>query len=203
MIQKWSRIKGIVHLKWKFHHHLLSHMLFQMHMTDFLLCNIKYVLMNVHTALFHAKKHIVTRGCSETHCSSYKALILSLLLWCFLCFFGAGHCIFFFFFLKREHLMNLSFTKHGNAYRFGATWGSVNDDRTLIFGWIVPLRRSSSCVQSLWPSIFRHFTENILLYCQVNHVLKCASWKGLIYSLLSILFIIFNALLHIIFHFFF
>ncbi len=29
-----------------------------------------------------------------------------------------------------------------NSYRFGTTWGWVNDDRIFIFGWTIPLRSS-------------------------------------------------------------
>ncbi len=28
-----------------------------------------------------------------------------------------------------------------NSYRFGITWGWVNDDRIFIFGWTIPLRK--------------------------------------------------------------
>ncbi len=38
-----------------------------------------------------------------------------------------------------KHLLLCS-TEEKNSYRFGETWGWVNDDRLFIFGWTVPLR---------------------------------------------------------------
>ncbi len=31
-----------------------------------------------------------------------------------------------------------------NSYRFGNTWGLVNDDRIFIFGWTIPLSRTTT-----------------------------------------------------------
>ncbi len=35
-----------------------------------------------------------------------------------------------------------------NSYRFGTTWGRVNDDRIFIFGWTIPLR-----CENCWLSV--------------------------------------------------
>ncbi len=35
----------------------------------------------------------------------------------------------------------LCLAEQRNSYRFGTTWGWVNDDRIFIFGWTIPLRR--------------------------------------------------------------
>ncbi len=39
-----------------------------------------------------------------------------------------------------------------NSYRFGTTWGWVNDDRIFIFGWTIPLR--GDCIIPLRQSNF-------------------------------------------------
>ncbi len=41
-----------------------------------------------------------------------------------------------------------------NSYRFGTTWGWVNDDWIFMFGWTIPLRTPKRCM----------FTHEICLY---------------------------------------
>ncbi len=37
-----------------------------------------------------------------------------------------------------------------HSYRFGTTWGWVNDDRIFIFGWTIPLRRVGCGTIHVW-----------------------------------------------------
>ncbi len=46
-----------------------------------------------------------------------------------------------------------------NSYKFGTTWGWVNDDRILIFGWTVPL--STRAITFTCESINLHFLRNL------------------------------------------
>ncbi len=43
----------------------------------------------------------------------------------------------------------LCLAEQRNSYRFGTTWGWVNDDRIFIFGWTIPLM---SCCAAFWNS---------------------------------------------------
>ncbi len=36
--------------------------------------------------------------------------------------------------------LSLCSAEQRNPYRFGTTWGGVNDDRIFIFGWTIPLK---------------------------------------------------------------
>ncbi len=62
-------------------------------------------------------------------------------------------CIVFFFLLWKSmvpqkqpgyKLLQNIFLEQRNSYRFGTTWGGVNDDRIFIFGWTIPLTASDS-----------------------------------------------------------
>ncbi len=71
--------------------------------------------------------------------------------------------------LSSEYLPLCS-AEQRNSYRFGTTWGWVNDDRIFIFGWIIPLR--SAC-------LLPHKCEYDLNYVDIPgheiHVLACIS----------------------------
>jgi len=55
-------------------------------------------------------------------------------------------------------------TEERNSYRFGTTWGWVNDDRIFIFGWTIPLRRQH------WPKTVNKylFVYSLLLLTNVR-----------------------------------
>ncbi len=60
-----------------------------------------------------------------------------------------------------------------NSYRFGTTWGWVNDDRIFIFGWTIPL---SPLPLSFWPlrplpqrvSRSRKHSNIVYHFCAIN-----------------------------------
>ncbi len=52
--------------------------------------------------------------------------------------------------LSSEYLPLCS-VEQRHSYRFGTTWGWVNDDRIFIFGWTIPLR--SCCIVDTWPGL--------------------------------------------------
>ncbi len=51
--------------------------------------------------------------------------------------------------LSSEYLPLCS-AEQRNSYRFGTTWGWVNDDRIFIFGWIIPLRSALPFTSQMW-----------------------------------------------------
>ncbi len=61
--------------------------------------------------------------------------------------------------LSSEYLPLCS-AEQRHSYRFGTTWGWVNDDRIFIFGWTIPLRplaivRVEKRVTSKWPGFIQ------------------------------------------------
>ncbi len=49
-----------------------------------------------------------------------------------------------------------------HSYRFGTTWGRVNDGRIFIFGWTIPLNNSVSrfLVETSSPTLQRNFHQS-------------------------------------------
>ncbi len=80
--------------------------------------------------------------------------------------------------LSSEYLPLCS-AEQRNSYRFGTTWGWVNDDR--IFGWTVPLNvkksdiifynRSQNSVRSRFQSLHRQTPSTVILsrFCRFVH----------------------------------
>ncbi len=56
-----------------------------------------------------------------------------------------------------------------NAYRFGTTWGWVNDDRIFIFGWTIPLSSTG---------IFVTIAKNTLYGSKLSIFLLCQKSLG-------------------------
>jgi len=108
-----SFLKGIVHPKWKCWHHLLTLKWFQTCMSFFLLLNTKEnILKNV--------------GNRTVDCNHWLPLIF------FPTMEGNGVHQLFNCQHSSKYLLLCS-TEERNSYRFGTTWGWVNDDRILIF----------------------------------------------------------------------
>ncbi len=59
-----------------------------------------------------------------------------------------------------------------NSYRFGTTWGWVNDDRIFIFGWTIPL--SSLLVPSLFSGRRLWVVSRVLSVCYPRVLLLIA-----------------------------
>ncbi len=77
--------------------------------------------------------------------------------------------------------------EHRHSYRFGTTWGWVNDDRIFIFGWTIPLRSQASV--RVVPDIAVAALHHHLLVVwgpadTVNHHLKCGPFRFCPYLLL-------------------
>ncbi len=95
-----------------------------------------------------------------------------------------------------------------HSYRFGTTWGWVNDDRIFIFGWTIPLkllwqiyappsgtkRNWKNCFQTGFPIFFTlcyylhcfsMWTHTRRMYCSVSQLTGCsyASWNCSFYLL--------------------
>ncbi len=78
--------------------------------------------------------------------------------------------------LSSEYLPLCS-AEQRNSYRFGTTWGWVNNDRIFIFGWTVPLNvkksdiifynRSQNSVRSRFQSLHRQTPSKLLLFYHV------------------------------------
>ncbi len=56
-----------------------------------------------------------------------------------------------------------------HSYRFGTTWGWVNDDRIFIFGWTIPLR-SVECLLGCitiksWQILIRQSNNTLMRVC--------------------------------------
>ncbi len=80
----------------------------------------------------------------------------------------------------------LCLAEHINSYRFGTTWGWVNDDRIFIFGWTIPLSGqwkhnlqkssllSTSGGQATFLSInFHHKCITVTMVCKICHSAIC------------------------------
>ncbi len=118
------------------YHHLLTLHLFQMCMSFFLLLDMKKgILKNdgKQTIYFFYFFHMKVSG--------YRQLL------------GYQH--------SSKYLL-LGLTEERNSYRFGTTWGWVNNDTILIFGWTIPLKHTYL--------VLRIFATLELLYSQKKKV---------------------------------
>lgn len=119
--------------------------------------------------------------------------LLSLLFWCFLELYNWS--LYALVVWKREHLVNLSFTKEGNDYRFGVTWGWWWQNFNF---WMNYSFKADLLAFKASGHLFLVILTRIFFYCWINHVLCLVEGSHLLSALH--LLIIFNALLHIIFH---
>ncbi len=55
-------------------------------------------------------------------------------------------------------------TKERNPYKFGRTWGWVNDDRIFIFGWTILF---THWVSGFWLAVNVFITHQIKIFCAV------------------------------------
>lgn len=60
-----------------------------------------------------------------------------------------------------------------NSYKFGMTWGWVNDDRTVIFGWTITWFILVCHKALLWPHLFKGSGISMLFYT-IKHLMT--SW---------------------------
>ncbi len=67
--------------------------------------------------------------------------------------------------LSSEYLP-LCLAEQRNSYRFGTTWGWVNDDRIFIFGWTIPL--SLAWVYALLKNTSVSISEDIYTVWWIN-----------------------------------
>ncbi len=65
-----------------------------------------------------------------------------------------------------------------NSYRFGTTWGWVNDDRIFIFGWTIPLNRTVSDISKQSWSGFKLFFFFFFFFLSLKQQKSWGQWNG-------------------------
>ncbi len=82
-------------------------------------------------------------------------------------------------FTHASEYLPLCSAEQRNSYRFRTTWGWVNDDRIVIFGWTIPLRKCCKRIRAFCSrnepvvgSVFTHFILCIFLKSGMHLTLR-------------------------------